>query len=330
MTDFMDHQPSVSAADLDDSGNEWLARLSALSDRSRVRIMFVLSHEELGVGEISRTLGMPQSTVSRHLKPLFELGFIAKRSEGTTSLYRMDLRDDADTTLWSEISSRVSNAEDVRDDLIRLRQVLLERTSDSRSFFGRVGSEWQAIRRELFGFGFTEEALLGLLPTDWVVADLGCGSGDAAERLAPVVSRVLAVDREPAMLAAAENRLSDHKNVEFIEAELDRLPFDERSLDAAIMMLVLHHQQDPQSNVREVARVLKDGGYLVIVDMVSHDRLDLVEAMQHHHLGFEEATISGWADYSGLVIRSIRRLHASLNGRGPALFACIMQKPASG
>ncbi len=330
MTDFMDHQPSVSAADLDDSGNEWLARLSALSDRSRVRIMFVLSHEELGVGEISRTLGMPQSTVSRHLKPLFELGFIAKRSEGTTSLYRMDLRDDADTTLWSEISSRVSNAEDVRDDLIRLRQVLLERTSDSRSFFGRVGSEWQAIRRELFGFGFTEEALLGLLPTDWVVADLGCGSGDAAERLAPVVSRVLAVDREPAMLAAAENRLSDHKNVEFIEAELDRLPFDERSLDAAIMMLVLHHQEDPQSNVREVARVLKDGGYLVIVDMVSHDRLDLVEAMQHHHLGFEEATISGWADYSGLVIRSIRRLHASLNGRGPALFACIMQKPASG
>ena len=330
MTEFIDHQTPVSGAGLDDSGNQWLARLSALSDRSRVRIMFVLSHEELGVGEISRTLGMPQSTVSRHLKPLFELGFIAKRSEGTTSLYRIDLRDEADITLWSEISSRVSNAEDVRDDLIRLRQVLLERTSDSRSFFGRVGAEWQAIRRELFGFGFTEEALLGLLPTDWVVADLGCGSGDAAERLAPVVSRVLAVDREPAMLAAAQNRLSDHENVEFIEAELDRLPFDEGSLDAAIMMLVLHHQEDPQSNVQEVSRVLKDGGYLVIVDMVSHDRLDLVEAMQHHHLGFEESTIGEWADRSGLVIRSTRRLHASLNGRGPALFACIMQKPASG
>ena len=329
MSEFMDHQHATSGPDLDDSGNDWLARLSALSDRSRVRIMVVLAQEELGVGEISRTLGMPQSTVSRHLKPLFELGFIAKRSEGTTSLYRIDLRDEADTILWSEISSRVSGAEDVRDDLIRLRQVLLERTSDSRSFFGRVGSEWQAIRRELFGFGFTEEALLGLLPTDWVVADLGCGSGDAAERLAPVVSRVLAVDREPAMLEAARARLSDHGNVEFIEAQLDRLPFNEGSLDAAIMMLVLHHQEDPQSNVQEVSRILKDGGYLVIVDMVSHDRLDLVEAMQHHHLGFEETTIRQWADRSGLEIRSTRRLHASLNGRGPALFACIMQKPAS-
>ena len=329
MSEFMDQQHAISGSDLDDSGNDWLARLSTLSDRSRVRIMVVLAHEELGVGEISRTLGMPQSTVSRHLKPLFELGFIAKRSEGTTSLYRIDLRDEADTILWSEISSRVSGAEDVRDDLIRLRQVLLERTSDSRTFFGRVGSEWQAIRRELFGFGFTEEALLGLLPTDWVVADLGCGSGDAAERLAPVVSRVLAVDREPAMLEAARARLSDHENVEFIEAQLDRLPLSEGSLDAAIMMLVLHHQEDPQSNVQEVSRILKDGGYLVIVDMVSHDRLDLVEAMQHHHLGFEETTIRQWADRSGLHIRSTRRLHASLNGRGPALFACIMQKPIS-
>ncbi len=327
MSDFIDQQSTSSGSDLDDSGNDWLARLSVLSDRSRVRIMFVLDQEELGVGEISRTLGMPQSTVSRHLKPLFELGFIAKRSEGTTSLYRIDLKNEADITLWNESSTRVSAAEDVRDDLIRLRQVLLERTSDSRSFFGRVGSEWQAIRRELFGFGFTEEALLGLLPTDWVVADLGCGSGDAAERLAPVVSRVLAVDREPAMLEAARNRLSDHANVEFIEAQLDCLPFEGGSLDAAVMMLVLHHQENPQSNVQEVARVLKEGGYLVIVDMVSHDRLDLVEAMQHHHLGFEETTIRQWADLSGLEIRSTRRLHASLNGRGPALFACIMQKP---
>ena len=65
------------ANDRASSGEDWLSRLSALSDRSRVRIMRVLEQEELGVGELSNVLGMPQSTVSRHLKPLHDLGLVS-------------------------------------------------------------------------------------------------------------------------------------------------------------------------------------------------------------------------------------------------------------
>ena len=307
-------------------GSDWLSLLSALSDLARVRLLRLLEDQELGVGELARALAMPQSTVSRHLKLLFELGLLNKRTEGTASLYRMDVSDAGLRSLWSNTIDRLGEENQFLDDEIRLRQVLMARRSDSTSFFGRVGSDWQMIRRELFGFGFTEEALLGLLPGNWIVADLGCGSGDASERLAPVVDRVIAVDREPAMLKAARKRLSSYENITFLEAGLDELPIESDLLDAAVLMLVLHHQPDPGRIIKEVHRVLKPGGRLVVVDMISHNRVDLVEAMGHLHLGFGEELLQSWADASGLTLRRFRRLHAPLSGRGPDLFAAMLSK----
>jgi len=308
------------------TGEDWLARLSALSDRSRVRIMRMLEQEELGVGELSRTLAMPQSTVSRHLKPLHELGLVSKRSEGTASLYRISISDAADIALWESTSDRLGDAEDLLDDDARLRQVLLERRGDSRSFFGRVGSEWQTIRRELFGYGFSEEALLGFLPAEWVVADLGCGTGDAAERLAPVVRTVYAVDREESMLDAARKRLESFENVEFLQADLLSIPLDDGTLDAAILMLVLHHQESPADVIREAARAIRPGGQLIIVDMVDHQMAEFIEEMGHLHLGFKQSDISDWAGACNMRMRGYRRLRSSLSGHGPALFAALLVK----
>ncbi|RLS21376.1 MAG: ArsR family transcriptional regulator, partial [Planctomycetota bacterium] len=67
----------------------WLSWLGTLGDLARLRTLRLLEREELGVGELARALQLPQSTVSRHLKPLFEQGWVDKRAEGTQSLYRM-------------------------------------------------------------------------------------------------------------------------------------------------------------------------------------------------------------------------------------------------
>ncbi|MFM7800418.1 MAG: ArsR/SmtB family transcription factor, partial [Planctomycetota bacterium] len=68
----------------------WLGWLGTLGDLARLRMLRLLEREELGVGELARALQLPQSTVSRHLKPLFEQGWVAKRTEGTQSLFRFD------------------------------------------------------------------------------------------------------------------------------------------------------------------------------------------------------------------------------------------------
>ena len=306
------------------NGEDWLARLAAMSDRSRVRIMRVLEQEELGVGELSRVMVMPQSTVSRHLKPLYELKLVSKRSEGTASLYRLHISDPADTALWEATIRKIGDAEDFKDDASRMRQVLLERRTDSRSFFGRVGGEWQSIRRDLFGFGFSDDALLGLIPAQWSVADLGCGTGDASERLAPVVNRVFAVDREPAMIAAARRRLEGFENIEFVEADLLKLPLDSGSVDVSVLMLVLHHHDDPAGVISEAARILVPGGRILLVDMVAHDRTEFADEMGHLHLGFSRETVEAWASSCDLKVHGYRRLRPSAEGRGPALFAAIL------
>ncbi|MAD78829.1 MAG: ArsR family transcriptional regulator [Planctomycetaceae bacterium] len=307
---------------------EWLATLAQLGDLARVRLLRLVEQAELGVGELAAAAQLPQSTVSRHLKALHEHGWIIKRSEGAASFYRLlpQSLDPDLQRLWENTRDRVAGGPGFADDAARLSEVLASRRSDSQVFFGRVGGEWHEMRQELFGMGFGPEAMLGLLDPDWVVADLGCGTGDAAERIAPVVREVIAVDREPAMLQACRKRLGSRGNIRFVEAELLSLPLDTGSLDAAVIMLVLHHLPDPVAVLTEVSRVLRPGGRVLVVDMVSHEREEYRHDMGHQHLGFEESVVRGWTTTAGFDRSTWRRLRPSPGGRGPGLFAAGLFK----
>lgn len=311
-----------------------LNRFATLTDMARLRILRLLDKEELSVGELARAVQLPQSTVSRHLKLLHESGWTVKRSEGTASLYRVaeqSLSPEA-RDLWaltrSQLAAPSGSTPAFDHDDARLAEVLAERRTDSKSFFGRVGGEWDALRRDLFGESFTAEALLGMVAHDWVIADLGCGTGNATELLAPLVRKVIAVDREPAMLDAAKKRLSAASihNVDFRLGELTDLPIDDAGLDAAMVLLVLHHVSQPEAAAVEIARTLKPGGVLLAVDMVTHDRRSYLHTMGHQHLGFDEKQVKGWAKAAGLKEVRYRRLRPSTASKGPGLFAATMRR----
>lgn len=305
-----------------------LSRLAALSDLARLRMLRLLSSEELSVGELSRALQLPQSTVSRHLKLLHEGAWVIKRTEGTASLYALvesGLEAEA-RALWSVARGQIGSSPTLTEDDTRLREVLAERRGDSRTFFGRIGGEWDNLRQELFGEHFTADALLELIPSDWTVVDLGCGTGNAAAMLAPIVKKVIAVDREPAMLEAARTRLRDRSNVEFVAGDIDRIPLDDAGVDAVVVFLVAHHLEDPGAGVREIARILRRGGVLLMIDMVAHDRESYRHTMGHRHLGFDEATVRAWAKAAKLTPPRYRRLRPDTTTKGPGLFAATMRR----
>ncbi len=307
-------------------------RLAALGEPVRLRLLRVLEAEELLVGEVAQVVQLPQSTVSRHLKVLADGGWLAKRSEGTATLYRLVLDDLAPEAraLWRAVRDQMDDPI-LGDDARRLRGVLDERKTDSQTFFGRYGGEWDELRTELFGRRFTPLALLSLLRRDWVVADIGCGTGNAAELVAPVVERVVAVDRSGPMLAAARRRLAGAGNVEFVEGDAEHTGLPDASVDVAMAFLVLHHLDDPQAAVREAARILRPdrgAGVLLVVDMVEHDRVEYRRTMGHRHLGFAPEVLEGLARRAGLNDFVYRELPVEAGSRGPALFAATARRAA--
>jgi len=303
-----------------------LARLTMLADLPRLRMLRLLESNELSVGELAQSLQLPQSTVSRHLKMLHAGRWIAKRAEGTASLYRLveSALDDEARQLWHLARKQLGAPPTLDEDDSRLREVLARRRVDGTTFFGRIGGEWDQLRGDLFGDRFTSDALLGLA-SGKVVADLGCGTGNAAVGLAPFAERLIAVDREPAMLDAARKRLEGAENVEFRLGDLEALPIDDGEVDVAVILLVLHHLAEPGHAVTEVARILRPGGVVLIVDMVAHDRTEYRHTMGHKHLGFDRQAVAAWAAAAGLEEPRYVRLRPDPRAKGPGLFVAIMR-----
>jgi ArsR family transcriptional regulator len=300
--------------------------LQLLAETVRVRLLTVLEAEELAVGELVQILQLPQSTVSRHLKVLTTRGWVVRRTEGAGAWLRM--ADDLSSPvrqIWAVVRADWLADPRAREDRERLVAVLEARRVDSRTFFGRMHTQWDALRTELFGTSFILPALLGLLPDDPVVAELGCGTGPNLVALAPVCSRVIGIDREERMLDAARERIADHPTIELRQGGLEDLPLDDDEVNAALCVLVLHHVEDLAGAFVEMERAVKPGGRIAITDMRQHDRTAYRDRMGHAHLGFSAAMLQD-ALPPGLRLKTWTDLRPDPDVRGPALFTAVVER----
>ena len=302
--------------------------LTTLSDATRSRMLLILERHELTVSELCAVLQLPQSTVSRHLKTLANTSWVSSRRDGTSRYYTLalDERDAPTRRLWSLLREQVATTAGADQDARRLKGVLGRRQSKSVEFFASAAGQWDRLRRELFGGASALHALPALIDARWTVGDLGCGTGETSAALAPFVAHAVAVDRSGEMLQAARRRLRDFPNVDVRRGELEALPIAVGELDAAVMMLVLHHVPDPGAALREAARTLKARGKFVMCDMLPHDHEEYKQQMGHVWLGFHDDQLRRLLGAAGFEDIRMVPLPADPAAKGPALFVAAAMK----
>jgi ArsR family transcriptional regulator len=305
-----------------------LGQLDSLADPVRLRLLRLLERHELAVADLCDILQLPQSTVSRHLKILADQKWLRSRREATTHLYHMTL-DELDLhakRLWLLAREQTDAWPTVGQDDLRLMRLLRDKQHESQAFFATAASQWDKLRSELYGESFSFAAALAVLPRDYVIADLGCGTAPLAALLAPHVKQVIAVDNSAAMLTAARLRTGDLANVDLRSGDLGALPIETGSCDAALMVLSLTYVPDVATVLREMARVLKAVGRAIVVDLLPHGRDDFRRQYGQLHLGFGREDFMALLGTCGLEGAMVRALPPDSNTKGPALFLATASK----
>jgi ArsR family transcriptional regulator len=228
--------------------------------------------------------------------------------------------------LWSLVRDQVGPTPAASQDQRRLQATLAERRTKSQEFFSSSAGQWDRLRDELYGERFHLGALAALADRNWMLGDLGCGTGETSATLAPFVKHVIAVDASAQMLQAARKRLQPFENVELRRGDLEALPIDDARLDAATLMLVLHYLPEPDRALGEVARVLRPGGRVILVDMLPHDRDNYRQQMGHVWLGFAEDQLVRLLEDAGFRDVRVVPLVPDARAKGPGLFVATGEK----
>lgn len=119
------------------------------------------------------------------------------------------------------------------------------------------------------------------------VLEVAAGTCVCGRSLAPHAGHVICLDATPAMLEVgrAECGKAGIDNISFIKGYAEELPFLDESFDIVISRLAFHHFAGAEEPFKEMVRVLKPGGKLVMIDMVPDDaalrnEVDRIERMR--------------------------------------------------
>lgn len=293
---------------MDTSGLDLLFR--ALSDPLRRRVARILAETPLTVGEIAGVLGLPQSTVSRHLKALRSTGLLIDRSEGNrTYIELVPPQGNGDRDLPDMLNSWLRNQPLPTSVHMRLRQAVEQRNGGVDAF-QRMAHQWDELRAIHFGGVFHLEALASLLPSDWRVLDIGTGTGYMLPFLARQFRAVVAADASSAMLELARQRAKREglSNVEFKLGRIEDLPVGDASVDCALAILVLRHSLDISRSADELSRALVDGGRLLVVDVVEHTMEDFRRRLGDVSNGLDPERVASELKRAGFSVLNRRLL----------------------
>jgi len=274
--------------------------LRALADPTRLRIMRLLAHMELAVGELAQVLGQSQPRVSRHVRILCDAGLAERRKEGSWVFLKSAISASGEPSMGTVAAHLIATAE-AEDatfaqgcawDRRHLSAIRSAREATAATYFARHAGEWDTLRSLHSPDGPVETALSDALDGGLgALLDVGTGTGRIAELLAERAGHVTALDKSPEMLRIARTRLQQlpADRLDLVQGDFASLPFADGSFDTLVFHQVLHYAQEPETALAEAARVTRPGGRVAVIDFAAHDREELRASHAHARLGFADS-----------------------------------------
>jgi ArsR family transcriptional regulator len=277
--------------------------LRLLADPTRLRLILLLEQEELSVAELQDVLGMGQSRISSHLAQLKRAGVVEDRRAGKNVYYGLTngQKLDAQRAKVSELTRTLAREmPETQRDRTALKIVLRKRQDKAREYFDQLagrfgrsycpGRSWQALAH----------TMIAMLPP-LTVADLGAGEGTLSQLLARKARKVIAVDNAPKMVEFGSQMAKKHgfRNLEYRLGDIEHPPISKNSVELAIFSQALHHAIHPVRALVAAHRILKKGGRVVVLDLLSHRFEKARELYADHWLGFSEVQLHQWLEKAG-------------------------------
>ena len=257
--------------------------LKTLSDPTRVRLLALLSREELSVAELQEILAMGQSRISSQLALLRSANLVSDRREGKNAFYSR--RSDVPAAMQALVVAAlgaVAESDPMQADQANLERILQRRRRTQEQYFnliaGRLGRNycpgrsWEAIGR------------LALQLTPAIdIADLGAGEGLVSQLLARRARQVWCIDNSPRMVevGAALAEKNGLANLTYRLGDIERVPLPDASVDLAILSQA------------------RPGGQVVVLDLNAHTFEQARELYADVWLGFAEGTLHGFLKQAG-------------------------------
>ena len=285
----------------------------SLGDPGRRQVARILAEESLTVGEIADVLGLPQSTVSRHLKTLRATGLLVDRREGSRIFIGLNQPTPGDGEDLGEVLNSWLRNQPLPAALgARLRRTIEGRNGGANGF-DRLAHQWDELRFEHFGGVFHLEAIASLLPAEWTVLDIGTGTGYLLPFLSRQFHEVIAADASATMLELARQRAEREglTNIRFEPGRLEDLPLVDSSIDCALAVLVLRFSRDLERSAAELGRVVRPGGRLLVVDVRTHAMDDFQQRIGDRTGGIDPGTVAAALGNAGFTVMQNRVLEVT-------------------
>jgi ArsR family transcriptional regulator len=267
--------------------------LKLLADSTRVRILSLLTREELSVAELQEVLDMGQSRISSHLGLLRQGELVHDRREGKKTFYAVNRSfDPQGLALMEAACASVDASEQIVSDHANLKRILEKRKQQSEQYFNSVagrlgknycpGRSWEAIGH----------FLLHLTPKIRI-ADLGAGEGLISQLLARRAEQVTCVDNSPKMVEFGRElaKKNGFSNLEYQLGDIERCLLRTRVLTSPCSAKRCITRNTQRLQCKKAFRILKPGGELIIIDLLEHQFEKARELYADIWLGFSENTL---------------------------------------